>query len=200
MQVITENEFNQMYEEFLRARGINAQKIRNQKYKTPDYQIYYETNFYLNEVKIPELIFDPIQNVYVFKTMHSKLLEFIPTALKQFETYDKVHKVPWVITFASNHMQMNWKKFSDSIVGGVEFDGALNPDFTNTHVFRRTRVKILIPDLYIWLQVSENKEKIFQASYFTNPNSTHLPIIKGLVDELTKLKVSSMDNRFNLNL
>lgn len=200
MQVITEAEFYPLYDGLLSARGINAQKIKERKYKTPDFQLFYGTNFYLNEVKIPELIFDPVQGVYVFKTMHSKLLEFIPTALKQFETYDKVHKVPWVVTFASNHMQMNWKKFSDSIMGGVEFDGTLEPDFTNTHVFQRTRAKILVPDLYIWLQVSENKEKIFQASYFLNPNSTHLPIIKELVDELTKLKVSSMDNRFNLNL
>lgn len=200
MQVLTEAEFHPLYEDYLKTRGINSQKIKKQKYKTPDYQIFYESNYCLNEVKIPELIFDPLQGVYVFKTMHSKLLEFIPTAIKQLETFDKKHQVPWVITFAANHMQMNWKKFTDAITGGVEFDGALSPDFTNTHVFQRTKAKILVPDLYVWLQVSENKEKIFQASHFTNPNSNHLTIVASLVNELSKIKVSSMDNKLDLKV
>jgi len=104
---MTGAEFCSLYMEYLQNRGLTASRIKAQKYKTPDLKVFGENTFQLNEIKIPELIFEPLQEVYAFNTTHSKVLTFISTALRQFESYDNERRVPWVVTFGSNHFQMN---------------------------------------------------------------------------------------------
>jgi hypothetical protein len=139
--------------------------------------------------------------LYKFKTTHRKILSFIHTAVKQFNSLDAKHELPRVMVFTSINPQLNWKSFVDAIHGGVmDQQGKLSPDFTKTPVYTSTVPLLSHIDLYVWFQVSESGDRFYQASYFVNQDSKHVTSCTNLVKSLSHKSLSSMDNLVSLNL
>lgn len=180
---------------FLEERGYRYTPIRVAKVKTPDGYIEATDKKYICEVKSPELKFDHAAAPfgYKFVTAHTKILNYIHTATKQFESQDADHELPHILIYTSAHPQLNWKSFIDAIHGGViNQKGERLPDFSDTPVYKSTFPLLLSIDLYIWLQVSGSGHKFFQASYIINEESMHFKECVELVNNLSQIKVSTM--------
>jgi len=50
----------------------------------------------------------------------------------------------------------------------------------------------------MWFQVSKDDKKFYQASYFVHEKSTHKDKCIELVGNLSRIKLSSMDNNITL--
>lgn len=199
MMKLKEEKLLELYEAYLNGRGCRMAKIPESSAETPDLEVTFNNVQILNELKAPELIIDPATNLYKFKTTISKLLRLVDKATNQLSSYDHKHAQPWVITLASNHFQLNWKNFTDALQGGVIFDGEVASDFTNTAVFQQALKKIREPDVYLWLQVSQDNSKLYQASYILNDETNHRKEVGQLIEKLSTIPLSSMDNTFALS-
>jgi hypothetical protein len=181
--------------EHLNSRGYNYTDIPEDDVKRPDGLIERNEKGYVCELKSPVLILDIETQLYKFKTTHRKILDFVHTASKQFESFDSSHDKPRVMVFTSIHPQLNWKSFTDAIQGGVVGqDGKLLPDFSNTLFYQSALPRLSGIDLYIWYQVSVGKGKFHQASYFLNEDSKHKDACMQLAANLSAPKISEMDN------
>jgi len=197
---LSESTLHHIYKEYLKERGYSASKLpANKGKKAPDFLVEGGPIQFLNEFKAPELIFNKELNVYKFQTTHSKILTFISKAVKQLQAEDSGHEMPWIVTFASTHSQLNWKSFVDTMQGGVAYDSRLSPDFTDTDVFKRVITKAKEIDLYIWLQVSPTNESFYQVSFIVKENSRFLDPVKQFVAAMKAKDISSMDNVISLD-
>lgn len=188
---------------FLEERGYTYTPIKEGSTKTPEGYVGGSSKRYLCEVKSPELRFDHSAHPfgYKFKTAHRKILDFIHTAKKQFESQDAKHKLPRILIYTSAHPQLHWKSFTDAIQGGViDQKGNRLPDFSNTPVYKSTLPLLSSVDLYIWLQVSGAGDRFHQVSYFLNENSSHSADCVELVQNLATHRLSGMDNIIFLQL
>ena len=188
---------------FLEERNYKYIPIEEGPTKTPEGFIDGSSKRYLCEVKSPELKFDHSASPfgYKFKTAHRKILDFIHTAIKQFESQDTKHELPHILLYTSAHPQLHWKSFTDAIQGGVvDQKGNRSPDFSNTPVYKSTLPLLSDIDLYIWFQVSETGDKSYQVSYFINEKSKYRPSCVELVRNLSATELSSMDNMISLQL
>jgi hypothetical protein len=185
-----------VYIEYLSARGYTATKIREGSTKTPDLEVTGRDNVYLNEFKSPELLLDPTLGLYKFATTNSKLLQFIRTAIKQFTAFDPAHNKPWVMTFTSRHMQLNWHSLFEAMQGGSIIDGKVIANWTNTETFRRWQGCRYVVDLYVWLQVSDAGP--IEASFFTNDRTPHRTLIDSFVGELRVQPLSAVGHNWLL--
>lgn len=188
---------------FLEERNCTYMSIQAGKAKTPEGHIHYDGRQYLCEVKSPELKFDhsvaPFG--YKFATAHRKILNFIHTAIKQFDSEDAEHTLPRVLIYTSAHPQLHWKSFLDAIHGGViDQKGERSPDFSKTLVYKSTLPLLSSIDLYVWFQVSGTGNTFYQVSYFVNQESKFSKECAELIKNLSLIKVSSMDNLISLNL
>jgi len=181
-----------VYSSYLDARGYAATKIPEASGKTPDLEVTGNRGRYLNEVKSPELLLDAEIGLFKFTTTNSKLLQFLHKAIKQFAAYDPAHATPWVITFASAHFQLNWHSLFEAMHGGSVVEGKVIADWTKTTVFRRWAEERYVVDLYVWLQVHEERGP-YQACFFTNARSNHRPLIDQFVADLRAVPLSEMD-------
>jgi len=198
---IPESEIKKIFGEFLLERGYKLTQIPEDKSKTPDSYIEGFNSKYICEIKSPEAVLDPDTQLYKFKTTHRKILDFIHTAIKQFESLDSEHTLPRVLVFTSITMQLNWKSFTDAIQGGViDHSGVALPDFSKTPVYTSTLPLLKDVDLFVWYQVSGGGDRFYQASYFVNSNSSFLKESKELISQLSQPKLSTMDNAFELIL
>lgn len=192
---ISESEVKVILTEHLDARKYEFTHIPEETLKTPDGLIKGFAREYVCELKSPVLNLDVATQLYKFKTTHRKILDFIHTATKQFETFDPKREIPRVMIFTSIHPQLNWKSFLDAIQGGItNQDGSMLSDHSKTEFYQSTLPLLSGIDLYVWYQVSGNKDKFYQASYFLNEESLHLEDCKELVTNLSNPKISSMDN------
>jgi hypothetical protein len=196
MTAIPHDEMLSMYATYLEERGYKAVKIPETTTRTPDLEVSGHEHSYLNELKAPDFLVDPTLGLYKFTTTNSKLLQFIHTALKQFQSYDPSHARPWVITFASTNFQLHWRTLFDAMQGGSLAEGKTLADWTRTTVFTRWTEDRYVADLYIWLQVNETQP--YQASYLTNDLSLHRPLIDAFVADLRGTPLSSADNNWLL--
>lgn len=196
---ISEKEVKKVLSGFLQSRKYVFTAIPEIDGKTPDGFIDGFGKHYICEIKSPELRLDIETQLYKFKTTHRKILNFIHTASKQFEEFDRIRDSARVIIFTSIHSQLNWKSFTDAIQGGV-FDqsGEAISDLSNTPVYQSTLPIRSAIDLYVWYQVSGSKDNIFQASYFVNEDSKFIAECKELIMNLSKPKISSMDNTYTV--
>lgn len=188
---------------FLEERGYKYNSIKEGATKTPEGYITGFSKRYICEVKSPELKFDHSEAPfgYKFATAHRKILDFIHTAIKQFNSQDAKHELPHVLIYTSAHSLLHWKSFTDAIQGGViDQKGNRLPDFSNTPVYKSTRPLLSNVDLYIWFQVSETGDKFYQVSYLVNENSNHIDACAELVRNLSTNKLSTMDNVILLQL
>jgi hypothetical protein len=200
---LSEDKIKDIFSTFLSERGHKLSPIKEGTKKTPDCYIEKEEGErkYVCEIKSPLLNLDNETRTYKFKTSHKKLLNFIHTAVKQFKEHDPNHKLPWVLAFTSSHFQMNWKVFIDTLQGGViNQQGERAPDFSKTPAYTSTQALFQEVDAYIWFQVSVKGERFYQASYFLNNKSPHANEGIELVGDLSKIKLSSMDNKITLSL
>jgi len=196
---LPEDEIKSLFTKFLTDRGYTFTAIPEDTRPTPDNYIEGKKHKYLCEVKSPVLKLDLGTQVYKFKTTHRKILDFIHTAVKQFQSLDSSHSLPRVLVFTSINTLLSWKSFTDAIQGGViDQKGNRSPDFSKTPVYTSTLPLLSDVDLYIWLQVSGTGDKFYQASYFINEKSTHSKECLELVNNLSRTKLSSMDNLFSL--
>jgi hypothetical protein len=185
-----------VYMTYLGQRGYQAARISETTTKTPDLKVSGHGNGYLNEFKSPDFLLDPVLGLYKFTTTNSKLLQFVHTAIKQFRAHDPSHSEPWVITFASVNLQLNWHTLLEAMQGGLVVEGKVIADWTEAAVYQRWTMDRYVADLYIWLQVNDREP--YQASFFTNERSPHRPQVDGLVAGLRGAPLSSMDNNWLL--
>jgi hypothetical protein len=139
---------------------------------------------------------DPATEMYSFATTNSKLWGAIHKAVKQFTAYDTSHCMPWVITFASVNFQLCWNSLREAMQGGSVVDGRVMFDWTKSAEFKRWTKDRYDADLYVWLQV--NQRQPYQASFVTNKQSPHRPLIDDLVTNLRALPLSDADMSFLL--
>jgi hypothetical protein len=197
---IKENEVKGVLSKFLDLRKYKFIPITEKAYKTPDGYIEGFGLRYLSEIKSPELKLDIETQLYKFKTTHRKILDYIHKASKQFKEFDPNHEMPRVMIFTSIHAQLNWKSFTDAIQGGVvDQEGKAVPDLSNTPVYQSTLPLLSGIDLYVWYQISGNKDQFFQASYFVNNDSKFVKECEELVSNLGKPKMSNMDNAYSVS-
>jgi len=199
---LPEDTIKLIFKKFLADRDYTFASIPEDKRKTPDNYIEGKKQKYICEIKSPELKLDLETQLYKFKTTHRKILDFIHTAVKQFNSLDSKHSLPRVLVFTSISPQLNWKSFTDAVQGGViDQQGSSSPDFSKTPVYTSTLPLLSDIDLYIWFQVSGTGDKFHQVSYFINEKSTYSKECKELVNNLSLIKVSSMnmDNIFSLS-
>jgi hypothetical protein len=188
---------------FLKERGYKYTPIKEGVTKTPEGYIDGPNKRYLCEVKSPELKFDHRASPfgYKFETAHRKILDFIHTAIKQFKSQDTKHELPHILIYTSAHPLLHWKSFTDAIQGGVvDQKGNRLPDFSKTPVYKSTLPLLSDIDLYIWFQVSGAGDKFYQVSYLINNNSNHIDDCAELAQNLSSLKLDSMDNIILLRL
>lgn len=182
---------------FLKERECEYSPIKTGSAKTPEGYIGGFDQRYLCEVKSPKLKFD--HNAapfgYKFSTTHRKLLNFIHTAIKQFESHDAEHELPHILIYTSAHPQLHWKSFIDAIQGGaIDQKGNRSPDLSNAPVYKSTLPLLSGIDLYIWFQVSAASKKFYQVSYFISEKSMYKNECVELVGNLSHIRLSSMDN------
>jgi hypothetical protein len=187
-----------MYVRYLDERGYQAVKIPETTTKTPDLEVSGRESgtSYLNEFKSPDFLPDTRLGLYKYTTTNSKLLQFVHTAIKQFKAHDPSHCNPWVITFASRGLQLNWNTLFEAMQGGIVIDGRVLENWTGARVFRQWTQDRYVVDLYTWLQV--NGETPYQASFFTNERSPHRPQVDEFVRKLHFRPLSSVDNNILL--
>lgn len=194
---LPESKIKKIYSEFLGERSYTFTPISEGERMSPDNYIEGFGQKYICEIKSPALKLDMETQLYKFKTSHRKILDFIHTAVKQFNSLDSQRNMPRVLVFTSINPQLNWKSFTDAIQGGViDQKGRALPDFANTPVYKSTLQIFGDVDLYVWLQVSGNGDKFYQASYFINDQSVHMKACKELVARLSQPKISYMDNTY----
>jgi len=197
---LAEDEIKSMLGEFLSERGYKLSVIKEGTNKTPDCYIENDKQRYICEIKSPILNLDHATGTFKFKTSHTKLLNFIHTAAKQFKEQDPDHKLPWILVFSSSHFQLNWKTFVDATQGGViDQKGNRLPDFSNTPAYTSAQLLIRDIDVYIWFQANARGKKFYQVSYFLNGKSTHINEVVELVKNLSHKSLSSMDNKISIN-
>ncbi|NDD84383.1 hypothetical protein EBZ38_08955 [bacterium] len=190
---LPESAIKNLFKKYLEDRDYDFTPIPEDIRPTPDNYIEGKDRKYICEIKSPELKLDLETQVYKYKTTHRKILDFIHTAVKQFNSLNTTHDIPRVLVFTSISMQLNWKSFTDAIQGGViDQKGARSPDLSKTQVYTNTLPLLSEVDLYIWLQVSKSGDKFYQASYIINEKSKHIDDCMELVRNLSKIKVSNM--------
>jgi len=188
-----------MLGDFLSNRGYKLSAIKESAKKTPDCYIENDRQRYICEIKSPTLNLDLATGTFKFKTSHTKLLNFIHTAVRQFKEQDSDHKLPWILVFSSSHSQLHWKTFIDAIQGGViDQKGYRLPDFSKTPVYTSTQPLIHDIDAYIWLQASASDKKFYQVNYFLNDKSIHKSEVIELIENLSQKTLSSMDNKISI--
>lgn len=188
---------------FLGERNYKYTPIKAKETKTPEGYIDNDSNRYLCEVKSPELKFDHTATPfgYKFATTHRKILDYIHTAIKQLNSQDAMHELPHILIYTSAHPQLHWKSFTDAVQGGVvDQKGNRSPDFSKTQIYKSTQPLLLNIDLYIWLQISVSSKKFYQVSYFINGKSIYFNDCMELIDNLSNIKLSSMDKITSLPL
>lgn len=191
---LPEDEIKDIIKTFLVDRGYTLAQIPEQDHKTPDCYIENEDHKYLSEIKSPVLGFDTESGVYKFKTTHRKILNFIHTAVKQFEELDSGHRIPRVLVYASVHPQLNRHSFMDALQGGVVGQGgSKSPDFSKTPTYTSTLPLLPEVDMYVWFQVSNTHKNLYQVTYFINEDSTHVSESLDLAKTLSRNRLSSMD-------
>jgi hypothetical protein len=197
---LSEDDIKSIFNKFLADRGYSFIAIPEDTRLTPDNYIVGRDCKYICEIKSPELKLDLEAQVYKFKTTHRKILNFIHTAVKQLNSLSPEHYLPRVLVFTSISPQLNWKSFNDALRGGItDQKGNLSPDFTKTPIYTSTLPIMTAVDLYIWFQVSRAGDKFYQVSYFISEKSKHSKECIELVQNLSQIKVSSMDNEISLS-
>jgi len=117
---LSEDEIKAILRKFLSDHGgYTFTEIPEDTRQTPDNYIEGNNCKYLCEIKSPVLKLDIETGLFKFKTTHRKILDFIHTATKQFESLDAKHELPRVLIFTSINFQLNWKLFTDAVQGGV---------------------------------------------------------------------------------
>jgi len=110
-----------------------------------------------------------------------------PHRLKQFTAHDPSQSAPWVITFASVNFQLCWNSLREAMQGGSVVEGRVMFDWTRSAEFKRwTKDR--------WLQV--NQRQPYQASFVTNKQSPHRPLVDDLVTNLRAGPLSDADMNF----
>ncbi len=187
---ISEAEIKTMLSDFMTKRDYTVTPIAEGANKTPDCYIEKGRSKYLGEIKSPVLNFDIKTQLYKFKTSHTKILDHIHKAVKQFTEQDPNHELPWVLIFTSSHPQLNWSTFTGALQGGViNQKGERNPDFSKTDAYASTVPLIGHVDAFIWLQANGKSRKFHQASYVLNYSSLHKVKIDKLINDLSSIKL-----------
>jgi hypothetical protein len=183
-------------EQFLADRDYSYSHIPESSEQTPDGYIEGFDGKYICEVKSPILMFDHDSAPfgYKFSTTHNKILDAIHNAKKQLEKLDPEHSLAHILIYTSAHPQLNYSSLINAVRGYIALqDGTVTTDLRDTAIFKNTVSIIQDIDLYLWFQVGSGG-KFFQASYFSNDESTHTKAIDDLISMLKTNPISSMDN------
>lgn len=199
---IAESDTKNMFRDFMSERGYTVTYIDEGTDKTPDCMIEKSGSKFIGEIKSPVLNIDIDSQLYKFKTSHSKILDHIHKAVKQFSEHDNEHALPWVLIFTSSHFQLSWKTFTDTLHGGViDRNGRRLPDFSNTKVYQSTVPLIRQVDAFIWLQANGKTQKFHQASYIINSSSAYSSKTEKFINDMSSVWLSNgMDLNLKLNL
>lgn len=163
-----------LVKEYIDSKGLSCKRIEVSDKKSPDFEILQnEVVKAYCEVKTPEHNLNPLTNMYHWDTTFYKLRRFLHTAVKQFKSYDPNHEVPWMVTFTSNHPQLNWTNFMHNVIGAVQYNGQVLKDFRQEKFIKDSDKDLLSIDLIVWTQVNYITPKIFEIKFFINNDSSH---------------------------
>jgi len=183
----------QILESFLAKRGVFYERIeKRKKYKTPDYSLFKMPYTFLGELKAPGLRFNKKLGVYSHLTKVRKLREAIKKSSEQFTSIDSFHTKPRVLIFSSSHPQFHGKNLAESIFAEVHGN-----NFKNDKIVLDTNFFLSQIDLIIWLQVSPDETKAYQATYALNSKTKHKKATEYLLSVLKAKPVSTMDQAFD---
>lgn len=187
---ISEPDIKTMVSDFVEKRGYIAVPIVEGSEKTPDFSLEKSASKYLLEIKSPVLNFNVEKQLYIFKTSHTKILNHIHTAIKQFTEQDKDHNLPWILLFTSSHPQLNWSTLVDVLHGTpVDERHRAAPAYYSTIPL------IQQLDGIIWLQANVKAKIFHQASYLLNKTSAYEKHVNQLIVDLSVTKLpNGMDN------
>jgi len=187
---LKENEAREIVKEYLLNHRLSLGEINPDNLpegkKSPDFVIKEDDKVVgYCEVKTPAHNLNPITQLYQWDTTFYKLRRFLHTAKKQFGDYDPRHKKPWVIIFTSNHPQLNWKSFTDNIIGAVAFNGQVLRDFRNKKFLADSDRDLLSIDMVVWFQVNYiDRQKVYQVKFFINKDRPLLAEVEKLSNRL----------------
>lgn len=174
---MTEAQALSLTEEYLRKQGFDPHRISPRtlapRNKSSDFDVQENgRTVFFCEVKTPEHKLDSKTGLYLWNTTISKLRDMIHKALKQFKSFDPKHSVPWVVIFTSDNFQLQWKVFGDNILGVITGNRTIIKDLRSQRFIAQTQKDIEELDLFVWLQVNPDKDKIYQKSWFINGDSS----------------------------
>lgn len=172
--------------------GFIPKRLYPQNYplntKVPDFEIV--NNKILDhycEVKSPELILNPVTNLFHWQTTVSKLRNMIHKTIKQFRGVDPNHNLPWILAFTSDRMELNWTNLVHTVNGIAGFSNTIFRDFRDTRFIKDTQGDIEQLDYIFWNQVNRLDNKIYQFVPFINIESKHLVKVENINRLLTPL-------------
>lgn len=202
--ILSEEDFKRITESYFAKRGyVIARVPEAKKVKRPDYEITRipRALSYLGELKAPELNLNPDTKLYMHLTKIRKLREFTQKGASQFEAYDARHTKIRILIFNSTHSQFHGRNLLEALHGYIpNNDGTLLADFRSDRIIMGTATDIRKIDLYLWLQISSQKQ-VFQATYIMNSLSPYESIIRDTVAELSRVPTSvtmKMDQIFQI--
>ncbi len=193
---ISSDDAEAVLQNFLQKRKYAYTHIPESTAQTPDGYTEGFGHRYLSELKSPILMFDHDATPFGYKhaTVHNKILDAIHAAKRQLKKLDPEHSLPHILIYTSAHPQLNYTNFIDAIRGYIALrNGDIMTDLRGTDIFKATEPILDDIDLYIWFQITGNKQ-FNQVSYFNNQHSPHAGSIDKLVDQLKYVPLSSMDN------
>jgi hypothetical protein len=182
---LREARLKELYRRYLSDRGIRSKPIPEKSSKTPDFWLEHGDRRILSELKAPELRIDTKHGLYKWKTTLQKLQARFRTAVKQFSSEDPTHEHPRLLVLMSCHFQLNLFSLRDAIQGGVlNPDGTWLTDLRATDAYSRWLESIGQIDAILWLQLSVEREELYQAGYFVQQGSVHLEAVDRLFNVL----------------
>jgi len=137
--------------------------------KSPDFEVHLKgkPNFYC-EVKSPLLRANEITKMFHWSTSVTKLRDHIHKAVEQFSDHDPQHKLPWVLVFTSDHIQLNWSNMTHAIIGKVYYGEEVIANLTHLKRVKDTVKDVDQIDIFVWMQMNVDTE-IHQVRIVINP-------------------------------
>lgn len=170
-------------------------KKQSDKQRYPDLIVKEnEVDSFYCEVKTPLLKTNPKTNMFHWTTSISKLRDFVHTSVKQFESYNPYHSLPWILVFTSDHFQLNMHNFCQCIQGVVAYNGNVIKDLRNMRFIKDTEKDLSSIDMYLWLQISPKDKTIYQLKMFLYDHSPHLLKVERISNHLSPYKDENISN------
>lgn len=196
---MTENKILSAVSSYLSSHGYKVVRLNPKKLplgiKCSDFEVFFKDspNFYC-EVKSPLLVQNEITKMFHWTTSVTKLRDLIHKAVEQFTDQDSQHKLPWVLIFTSDHMQLNWTNMTHAIAGKVYYGDKVIADLSHLSRVRDTIKDIDQIDLFVWMQMNE-KGDIYQLRIMIQQKTKLMNKVKKISKKIVPLSTDKSFKR-----